>query len=53
MTSTKEYCITYLDFFNKNLFFEMDKTVTKSFIKTVKIFCKFSNVNNEHKGVFV
>ncbi|KAK3702964.1 hypothetical protein QZH41_012402 [Actinostola sp. cb2023] len=35
---TPEFAITYLDFFKKNLFFEMGKKVIKSFIKTVKIF---------------
>jgi len=53
MTSTKEFAITYLYFFKKNVFVYMDKKVINSFIKTVEIFCKFSNVNHQHKGVFV
>jgi len=43
MTSTKEFAITYLEFFKKSLIFEMGK----------KLFCKFTNVYNQHKGVFV
>jgi len=53
MTSTKEFAITYLDFFKKKLFFEMGNKVIQSFIKTVKILCKFTNANNQHKDVFV
>jgi len=50
--STKEFAITYLDFFKKTLFI-IFWNGQKSYKIIYRIFCKFTNVNNQHKGVFV